>query len=95
MKKMHKYIDANIMREMIVYDDEHEECGTEKDTIENLLDKFTNEGCPDATDVVKVVRCRDCIRLGEPTCLMAYGGKEWAEEDGFCHAGEREAEEEE
>ena len=36
-----------------------------------------------------VIHCKDCIRYHEPTCLMAYDGKEWSEDDGFCHVGER------
>ena len=41
------------------------------------------------SDVVQVVRCRDCIYMGKPECLMAYDGKEWTDEDGFCHIGDR------
>ncbi len=37
----------------------------------------------------ELIRCKDCVRYGEPECLMAYDGKQWAEADGFCHAGER------
>lgn len=38
----------------------------------------------------EIVRCKDCIRYHQPSCLMAYDGKEWSEDNGFCHVGERE-----
>ena len=37
----------------------------------------------------EIIQCKDCIRYHEPSCLMAYDGKEWSEDHGFCHAGER------
>ena len=37
----------------------------------------------------EIIRCKDCIRYHEPSCLMAYDGKEWSEDDGFCHVAER------
>lgn len=40
-----------------------------------------------------ITRCKDCDRYHEPSCLMAYDGKEWSEDDGFCHAWERRTDE--
>ena len=45
------------------------------------------EGLPPAQ--TEIILCKDYVRYGEPECLMAYDGKQWAEADGFCHAGER------
>ena len=41
----------------------------------------------------EVIRCKDCIRYHEPSCLMAYDGKEWSEDNGFCHVAERRTDE--
>ena len=51
---MAKYIDADTVVGLRFFD---ETCGIEKtiietDTIENILDNFTEEGCPEPTDVV-------------------------------------------
>lgn len=53
---MAKYIDADTMVGMRFFDDT---CGREKttievDTIENILDNFTEEGCPGPADVEPV-----------------------------------------
>ena len=53
---MAKYIDADTMVGLRFFDDT---CGREKttievDTIENILDNFTEEGCPEPADVVSV-----------------------------------------
>lgn len=53
---MAKYIDADTMVGMRFFDDT---CGREKttievDTIENILDNFTEEGCPEPADVEPV-----------------------------------------
>lgn len=37
----------------------------------------------------EIVRCKDCIYYHQPICLMSYDGKEWSEDDGFCHVGKR------
>lgn len=59
---MAKYIDADTMVGLILFDDT---CGKEKtsieiDTIENILDRFTKYGCPEPADVVQVCHCKDC-----------------------------------
>ena len=43
---MSKYIDADLYVEMQIYDDEHEDWKWWKGTIEDLLDEWTEEGCP-------------------------------------------------
>ena len=53
---MAKYIDADTIVGLKLFDDT---CGKEKttievDTIENILDGFTKEGCPEPADVVPV-----------------------------------------
>ena len=53
---MSKYIDADLYVEMQIYDDEHEEWEWWKGTIEDLLDQWTEEGCPSAIEVSE-----DCI----------------------------------
>ena len=63
-------------------------CG---EIVERSIDVKAIESLEPA-DVVQVVRCRDCIYMGEPECLMAYDGKEWTDEDGFCHIGDRRGE---
>lgn len=49
------------------------------------------EGLPSAQP--EIIRCKECIRYHEPSCLMVYDGKEWAEDNGFCHAGKRRTDE--
>ena len=41
-----KPIDADAMVTVMLYDDEHEEYYTERMTIAEYLDGFTEEGCP-------------------------------------------------
>ena len=53
---MSKYIDADLYVEMQIYDDEHEEWTWWKGTIEDLLDQWTEEGCPPTIEVSE-----DCI----------------------------------
>lgn len=49
----------------------------------------------DKTDVVEVVRCRDCINRNTPDCAMYYdcsvcGGQwSWESDNGFCSLGKR------
>jgi hypothetical protein len=43
---MSKWIDADIYVTATLYDDEHEEYRDEQMTIEDCLDRFTDEGCP-------------------------------------------------
>lgn len=54
---MAKYIDADTVVSMPFLDDSYgiEKHTMETDTIENLLDRFTKEGCPEPADVVQVV----------------------------------------
>lgn len=59
---MAKYIDADTVVGLRLFDDT---CGREKttievDTIENILDNFTEEGCPEPAEVAKIVRCKNC-----------------------------------
>lgn len=42
-----KLIDADMVINAQIYDDEHEDYFTETTTIADYLDKFTDEGCPD------------------------------------------------
>ena len=53
---MAKYIDADTVVSMPFLDDSYgiEKHTMETDTIENLLDRFTKEGCPEPADVVSV-----------------------------------------
>lgn len=56
---MAKYIDANKTVGLMFFDDT---CGREKnivetDTIENILDRFTKEGCPEPVDATIVIHC--------------------------------------
>ena len=48
---MGKYIDADLYVEMQIYDDEHEEWSIWNGTIEELLDQWTEEGCPTPIEV--------------------------------------------
>lgn len=50
---MAKYIDADTVVSMPFLDDSYgiEKHTMETDTIENLLDRFTKEGCPESADV--------------------------------------------
>ena len=53
---MNKYIDADFYVEMQIYDDEHEEWGEWCGTIEDLLNHWTEQGCPPTIEVQE-----DCI----------------------------------
>lgn len=53
---MSKYIDADLYVEMQIYDDEHEEWGKWQGTIEDLLNQWTEQGCPSTIEVSE-----DCI----------------------------------
>ena len=49
---MAKYIDADTVVGLMQFDDYGRT--VETDTIENILDNFTEEGCPEPADVVSV-----------------------------------------
>ena len=53
---MSKYIDADLYVEMQIYDDEHEEWSLWNGTIEDLLNQWTEQGCPTPIEVSE-----DCI----------------------------------
>ena len=53
---MSKYIDADLYVEMQIYDDEHEEWGKWQGTIEDLLNQWTEQGCPSTIEISE-----DCI----------------------------------
>lgn len=53
---MSKYIDADLYVEMQLYDDEHEEWSLWNGTVEDLLNQWTEEGCPPTIEVSE-----DCI----------------------------------
>lgn len=60
------------------------------DWVEQIIERLRND--PEA-EWVEIVRCKDCIRHYQPSCLMAFCGKEWTEDNGFCHVGERRTDE--
>ena len=43
---MSKYIDADLYVDMQIYDEQHEEWGVWHGTIEDLLNQWTEQGCP-------------------------------------------------
>lgn len=51
------------------------------------IEKAFDLGREDAK--AEIVRCKDCIYHHQPSCLMAFGGKEWSDDDGYCYVGER------
>ena len=57
---MAKYIDADTVVSMPFLDDSYgiEKHTVETDTIENLLDRFTKEGCPEPADVAQIRHSR-------------------------------------
>ena len=95
---MAKYIDADTVVSMPFLDDSYgiEKHTMETDTIENLLDRFTKEGCPESADVVPVVRCGQCGYWHDNGgdygyCYAKDGqgfGHAWRKND-FCSYGER------
>lgn len=64
---MAKYIDADTVVGLMMFDDWGRT--VETDTIENILDNFTEEGCPEPVDVVQVVRCRKCKYFWTYRCM--------------------------
>lgn len=80
-----RLIDANALKEAF------EEDGHLSGHIEEFIDDCT------AIDAVEVVRCRDCKHRKDPfVCPMCgevvgedFVVHDWAEDDGFCHKGER------
>ena len=64
------------------------------DEITNCIAEVMNAP---AVDAVEVVRCKDCIiryDLDECPMCFSFGGRsfEFTQDDGFCHRGERRAE---
>lgn len=53
---MSKYIDASLFVEMQIYDEGYEEWSIQNGTIEDLLNQWTEEGCPPPIEVSE-----DCI----------------------------------
>jgi hypothetical protein len=68
---MAKYIDADTVVSMPFLDDSYgiEKHTVETDTIENLLDRFTKEGCPEPANVARVIHCRNCRYFRTHTCM--------------------------
>ena len=95
---MAKYIDADTVVGLRLFDDT---CGKEKttievDTIENILDGFTKEGCPEPADVTHVIRCRKCKYFWTYRCMdsmpieMCELGQTFYDPDrDFCSLAER------
>lgn len=52
---MARLIDADAYVNVQLYDDEHEERYSERMTIAECIDLFTDEGCPQTIDAVEVV----------------------------------------
>ena len=52
---MRKYIDADSYVEMQIYDEQHEEWEWWKGTIEELLDQWTEQGCPSIIEIAENV----------------------------------------
>lgn len=92
---MAKYIDADTMVGLRFFDDT---CGREKttievDTIENILDNFTEEGCPEPADVVEVkhgewihMGCGvfECDKCGKRISTNVYVREEASDRFKFC-----------
>lgn len=93
---MSKYIDADLYVETQIYDDEHEEWSIWKGTIEELLDQFTEEGCPSTVDIVT---CKECKHVSKSQWVTNLDGTEkrykcdcigdYMLERNFCSFGER------
>ena len=68
---MAKYIDADTVVSMPFLDDSYgiEKHTVETDTIENLLDRFTKDGCPEPADVAHVIHCRNCKYFRAHRCM--------------------------
>ena len=92
---MAKYIDADTVVGLMQFDDYGRT--VETDTIENILDNFTEEGCPKPADVAPVVhgewipitsysnvyKCSKCGRL-----IDTINGKNMvAKHYPYCHCG--------
>ena len=63
---MSKYIDADLYVETQIYDDEHEEWGEWQGTIEDLLNQWTEQGCPSTIEVSE-----DCISRADLRMRLA------------------------
>lgn len=64
---MAKYIDADTVVRLMMFDDWGRT--VETNTIENILDNFTEEGCPEPADVARVIRCRNCKYFRIHRCM--------------------------
>lgn len=71
---MSKYIDADLYVEMQIYDDEHEEWSLWNGTIEDLLNQWTEQGCPPTVEVSEDAISREYI-LGEAFVSDEYNGE--------------------
>ena len=89
-----KWINVERIVTVEVFDEEHEDYIRKRMTVEDILDKFTDEGCPtiysNPDDVEPVVRCKDCANWNSEThgCLRNQSVSPWWEND-FCSYGER------
>lgn len=70
-----KWINAEQQVSVTIYDEEHEEHLVKTMTVEEMLDTYTNEGCPTIYPSVesKIVRCKDCVYYGWDCVDMPYG----------------------
>ena len=80
---MSKYIDADLYVEMQIYDDEHEDWLWWKGSIEELLDQWTEEGCPTPIEVSEDCIYTYCSRCGmrvvvdAPSVVPSRAEGEW------------------
>lgn len=85
---MSRYIDADEYVTVSLYDDEREEEYTERMTIAESLDHFTDEGCPQTIDIVRCKECRYWEMRNSPRgwCVVHQG---YVSPQYFCADGER------
>lgn len=89
---MSRTIDAEKFVTVQMYDAEREEWYKERMTIEEYIDRYTDEGCPPTIDAVEVVRCGDCEYRETCEQIVWFDiGKYKAigSEIDFCSYGER------
>lgn len=92
-----KWINAEQQVSVTIYDEEHEEHLVKIMTVEEMLDTYTNEGCPTTYPSVesKIIKCKECMYCATDIDGELYCRKSACDidENGSCSWAERRTDE--
>lgn len=90
---MSRFLDADKVLVFQIYDDETEEIIEKEYTVEDFIDTFAVDGCPQTVDAEPIIRCKDCkYSVDNDYCLFStadMGEINKMDADDFCSRGER------